>query len=137
MSNGFEFELPPAGGGRGRPRSAGPRRNRRGRMLWVLWLGLAVLGAAVSVIMAATAGAVLAVGDGAFWRGVIGIAAVLAASLPGFALFRLVQLREQPNWHERWWRPTALAVISLLSSVGGALWCGYLIAERIARVWSI
>lgn len=137
MSNGFEFEFEPAGGARGRPRSAGSRRNRRGRMLWVLWLCLVVLGAAVSVIMAATAGEVLAVGDGAFWRGVVGITAVLTASLPGFALFRLVQLREHPNWHERWWRPTVLAGISLLSSVGGALWCGYLIAERIARVWSI
>lgn len=137
MSNGFEFEYPPAGGGRGGPRPARSRRYRRGRMLWVLWLCLALLGGAVSVVMAATAGEVLALGDASFWRAAVGITAVLAASLPGFALFRLVQLREHPNWHERWWRPTVLAGISLLSSVGGALWCGYLIAERIARVWSI
>ena len=137
MSNGFEFEYEPAGGAEEGLVLPGLGGTGAAGRLWVLWLCLAALGAAVSVIMAATAGEVLAVGDGAFWRGVVGITAVLTASLPGFALFRLVQLREHSNWHERWWRPTLLAGITLLSSVGGALWCGYLIAERIARVWSI
>lgn len=135
---GFEFEYrssdgTPARPGGGRWR-AGPAR-RGGGMVWVLWLCAALLGAGVSVAMAAVAGEVRAIGGGGFWRALAGILAVLFLSLPGFSMYWLARTREQHNWLERWWRPTAIVGVSLASSVGAALWCGYLIAVRIAREW--
>ena len=104
-------------------------------MIWFLWFCVAVLGAVVSVLMASRVGEVRAIGDAGFRTAVIGIAVVLVVSLPGFALYQLIRKREEPNWHERVWQPTFLVRLSLLSSVGAALWCGYLIAIRIAREW--
>ena len=137
----FEFDYGSSGegsaGGR-RPGSRGRRARpprRRGGMIWVLWFCAALLGAGASVSLAVVAGEVRAIGDAAFWRAAIGIAAALLLSLPGFSFYWLARSSAYPNWHERVWRPTALVRISLLSSVGAALWCGYLIAVRVAREW--
>ena len=135
----FEFEYEPSGGPRAKP--GGGRRGRSARrgggVNWVLGLGTGLLGAGVSVAMAAAAGEVRAIGDGGFWRAMAGILAVLFLSLPGFSMYWLARTREQHNWLERRWRPTAIVGLSLASSVGAALWCGYLIAVRIAREWSV
>ena len=113
----------------------GPRRG--GGVNWVVGLGTGLLGAGVSVAMAAAAGEVRAIGDGGFWRAMAGILAVLFLSLPGFSMYWLARTREQHNWRERRWHPTSIVGLSLASSVGAALWCGYLIAVRIAREWSV
>lgn len=134
----FEFEYEPTGVAQTKPgggrRRAGPAR-RGGGAVWVLWLCAALLGAGVSVALAAAAGEVRAIGGGGFWRAMAGILAVLFLSLPGFSMYWLARTREHHNWLERWWRPTAVVGFSLASSVGAALWCGYLIAVRIAREW--
>ena len=104
-------------------------------MTWVLWFCVAMLGAGISGTIALTAGEVLMLGDDDSWRALIGIAVVLVFSLPGFSMYRLERSRAHPNWHERVWRPTALVGLSLIVSVGAALWCGYLVAIRIAREW--
>lgn len=134
----FEFEYEPSGGGQAKPggrRRAAPRAA--GGVNWVLGLGVGLLGAGLSIVMAVVAGEVRAVGDGGFWRAMAGILAVLFISLPGFSMYWLARNSEQPNWLERWWRPTAIVGFSLASSVGAALWCGYLIAVRIAREWPV
>lgn len=135
----FEFEYEPSGGAPARP--GGGRRGRSARrgdgVNWVLGLGTGLLGAGVSVAMAAAAGEVRAIGDGGFWRAMAGILAVLFLSLPGFSMYWLARTREQRNWLERRWRPSVIVGLSLASSVGAALWCGYLIAVRIAREWSV
>jgi len=135
----FEFEYEPSGGPRAKP--GGDRRGRSARrgggVNWVVGLGTGLLGAGVSVAMAAAAGEVRAIGDGGFWRAMAGILAVLFLSLPGFSMYWLARTREQHNWLERRWRPTSIVGLSLASSVGAALWCGYLIAVRIAREWSV
>lgn len=135
----FEFEYKPSGGAQTKPGGGRLRRGparRRGGAVWVLWLCAALLGAGVSVAMAAAAGEVRAIGDGGFWRAMAGILAVLFLSLPGFSMYWHAT-REQHNWLERRWRPTAIVGLSLASSVGAALWCGYLIAVRIAREWPV
>ena len=104
--------------------------------MWVLWLALSALGAGFSLVVALRVGEVRALGDLGFWTAVLGIATVLIVSLPGFSMYWMVRSSAKPNWHERFWRPTALVLLSLLSSVGAALWCGYVIAIRIAREWS-
>ena len=135
----FEFEYEPSGGARSK--TGGGRRGRSerrgGGVNWVLGLGTGLLGAGVSVAMAAAAGEVRAIGDGGFWRAMAGILAVLFLSLPGFSMYWLARTREQRNWLERRWRPTSIVGLSLASSVGAALWCGYLIAVRIAREWPV
>ena len=105
--------------------------------MWVLWWCFAVLGAGVSVAMAVITGEVRAIGDHSFWTAMVGIGTVFFASLPGFALYRLARQREEPNWRERWWRPSTWVGISLLVSLTAALWSGYLIAIRFAREWQI
>lgn len=135
---GFEFEYGSSGGAHGARRSRAPRKGsgrRRAELVWVLWLMVAAIGTGVSVAMALRVGEVRAVGDAGFWTAVIGISAVLVLSLPGFSMYWLARSSAYPNWHERVWRPTALVCLSLISSVGAALWCGYLIAIRIAREW--
>ncbi|MDE0170344.1 MAG: hypothetical protein OXS29_12680 [bacterium] len=138
----YRFESDP----RSREREAGPRNPRRKlhhrpprlRVTpWVVWLLVSLLGTSIAVAAALTAGEVGRTGDQAFQRAVGGILAVLVFSLPGFALFQLGRFRERTRWQERWWRPTILARLSLLASVVGALLCGYLIAVRIAREWSL
>lgn len=134
----FEFEYESSSGTHGPRRSGAPRkrfRQRRAGMLWVLWLMVAAGGTVVSVAMALRVGEVRAVGDAGFWTAVVGISAVLVLSLPGFSMYWLARSSAYPNWHERVWRPTALVRLSLISSVAAALWCGYLIAIRIAREW--
>lgn len=133
----FEFEYGSSGGTHGARRGA-PRKGsgrRRAGMVWILWLMVAASGTGVSVAMALRVGEVRAVGDAGFWTAVIGILAVLILSLPGFSMYWLARSSAYPNWHERVWRPTALVRLSLISSVAAALWCGYLIAIRIAREW--
>ena len=127
MSFEFEYES---------PRSAASRTPiRRGGMVWVLWWWVAILGAGASVAVAVVADEVRMIGDRGFWTAVIGIAVVLVLSLPGFSMYRLARSNAHPNWHERVWRPTDWVRLSLLSSIGAAVWCGYLIAIRIAREW--
>ena len=136
----FEFEYGSSSGARGPRRPAKPPRRsirRRGGMIWVLWLFVAVLGAGVSVAMALRVGEVRVIGDVGFLAAMIGIAAVLILSLPGFSMYWLARSSAYPNWHEQVWRPTALVRLSLISSVAAALWCGYLIAIRIAREWPV
>lgn len=87
--------------------------------------------------MAVITGEVRAIGDHSFWTAMVGIGTVFFASLPGFALYRLARQREEPNWRERWWRPSTWVGISLLVSLTAALWSGYLIAIRFAREWQI
>ena len=96
---------------------------------------MALLGAGIAVTGALVADEVHAIGDTGFQRASAGILAVLVFSLPGFALFQLGRFREKTSWRERWWRPTTVARLSLLTSVCAALWCGYLIAVRLAREW--
>ena len=136
----FEFEYEPSSGAQTKP--GGHRRGRSARrggegVNWVLGLGVGLLGAGLSIVMAAAAGEVRSVGDGGFWRAMAGILAVFFLSLPGFSMYWLARSGEQRNWLERWWRPTAIVGFSLASSVGAALWCGYLIAVRIAREWPV
>lgn len=134
----FEFEYGSSSGTQGARRSGAPRkgsRPRRAGMLWILWLMVAAAGAGVSAAVALRVGEVRAVGDAAFWTAVVGISAVLVLSLPGFSMYWLARSSAYPNWHERVWGPTALVRLSLISSVAAALWCGYLIAIRIAREW--
>ena len=106
-------------------------------MRWVLWFCVSVLGAGVSVAMASRVGEVRSIGDDGFRTAAIGIAAVLILSLPGFSMYWLARSSAYPNWHERVWRPTAWVRLSLFASVGAALWCGYVIAIRIAREWPV
>lgn len=134
----FEFEYGSSSRTQGARRSGAPRkgsRPRRAGMLWILWLMVAAAGAGVSAAVALRVGEVRAVGDAAFWTAVVGISAVFVLSLPGFSMYWLARSGAYPNWHERVWRPTALVRLSLISSVAAALWCGYLIAIRIAREW--
>ena len=134
----FEFEYASSSETHGARRSRVPRRGptrRLGGMTWVLWLMVAVIGAGISLALAFRVGEVRAIGDLGFWTAVLGIAAVLMLSLPGFSMYWLARSSAYPNWHERVWRPTAWVRLSLISSVTAALWCGYLIAIRIAREW--
>ena len=139
---GYEFELDPrsSGSDRGRRVSRRPARRRPPGLHvipWAWWLTVALLGTSLAVTAALIAHEVRAIGDPGFQRAVGGILGVLVLSLPGFALFQLGRSRERTSWRERWWRPTILARLSLLASVGAALWCGYLIAVRIAREWPV
>lgn len=138
-SKTFEFEYRPVSkpvGTHETRRSAGPRRGPRRRgTIWILWFCIAMLGAGGSAVMALRVGEVRMIGDGSFWTAVIGIAVVLVVSLPGFSMYRLACFSASPNWHERVWKPTAWVRLSLGSSLVAALWCGYLIAIRIARGW--
>lgn len=136
----MSFKFEPPGGDQTKP--GGHRRGRSARrggegVNGVLGLGTGLLGAGLSIVMAAAAGEVRAVGDGGFWRATAGILAVLFLSLPGFSMYWLARTREPHNWLEMWWRPTTIVALSLASSVGAALWCGYLIAVRIAREWPV
>lgn len=103
----------------------------------MLWLALSALGAGFSLVMALRVGEVRALGDPGFWTAVLGIAGALFVSLPGFSMYWFARSSAKPNWHERWWRPSALVGISVLTSVSAALWCGYQIAVRIAREWPV
>lgn len=94
-----------------------------------------MVGAAASTVMALRVGEVRMIGDDGFWTAVIGIVVVLVLSLPGFSLYWLARSTAYHNWHELFWRPTAWVRLSLLTSIGAALWCGYLIAIRLAREW--
>ncbi len=118
-----------------RPTGRGRGSIRHGVSLWILWFATAILGAAGSVLAALRVDEVRMIGDGGFWTAVIGVTVVLAVSLPGFALYQLARKREVRNWHERVWRPSAWVALSLPISIGAAIWCGYLIAIRIAREW--
>jgi len=134
----FEFEYGQSSSSH-RPRPSGAPRKGTGRrsdgMTWILWLLVTALGTGVSVIMALRVGEVRAVGDTGFWTGILGISAVLILSLPGFSMYWLARSSAHPNWYERVWRPTALVVLSLITSLVAALWCGYQIAIRVAREW--
>ena len=139
---GYEFELDPRrstrdGGERVSRRSARRRPSPRRATPWAWWLVVALLGTSLAVTAAVIADEVRAIGDTGFQRAAGGILVVLVLSLPGFALFQLGRSRERTMWRERWWRPTILARLSLLASVGAAFWCGYLIAVRIAREWPV
>ena len=136
----FEFEYESSSGTHGVRRSGASRkgsRRHRGGMIWVAWLLVAASGAGVSGAMALRVGEVRAIGNVGFWTAVLGISAVLVLTLPGFSMYWLARSSAYPNWHERVWRPTAWVRLSLVSSVAAALWCGYLIAIRIAREWPV
>ncbi len=138
MSFEFEYESSSGDHGRRRPTRTPMRAGQRpGGMIWILWFCVSAIGAGVSLAIASRVGEVRVIGDVNFWTALTGIAVVISLSVPGFSMYWLVRSSAHPNWHERVWRPTALVGLSMLSSVGAALWCGYLIAVRIAREWPV
>ena len=136
MSDDFRFEYPQTA----RPSRVGTRSlrgGRRGRAArdWGKWLALCWAGALTAVLLTWRAGEIRGFGweDPSLRMTVAAILVVILVSFPGYALFRYRKLYQGPRWIELRWKPSGLALLSLVISFASAMWSGYLIAIRVAR----
>lgn len=110
-------------------------RRRRAEPDWVRWLALCWAGALVATLLTWWAGEIRHFGweDPSLRMTVAAIVVVILFSFPGYALFRYRKLYQGPRWVELRWKPSGLALLSLVISFASAMWSGYLIAIRVAR----